>query len=108
MKMCKLYKEKCSDDNSKSCWLRYLQKEFQKMSLAKYKPKKDQCKTYVAFLNKTPNNEAKKEHKTHLQKKNDAYKLKDKIKLEAKRDPELGAITFVLQKKTLYLQLKNF
>ena len=36
------------------------------MSLAKYKPKKDQCKTYVAFLNKTPNNEAKKEHKTHL------------------------------------------
>ena len=67
--MCKLYKEKCSDDNIKSYWLRYLQKEFQKMSLAKYKPKKDQCKTYVAFLKKHLTMKRKKSTKHIYRKK---------------------------------------
>ena len=39
------------------------------MNLAIYKPKKDQCKTCVAFQNKTPNDEEKKEQEKHLKKK---------------------------------------
>ena len=61
------------------------------MNLAIYKPKKDQCKTCVAFQNKSPNNEEKKQQEKHLKKRNDACKVRGKIKLETKRDPDLEA-----------------
>ena len=69
MKMCNLYKEKCSDDNIKPVGYDTYRKEFHKMNLAIYKHKKDQCKTCVAFLNKTPNDEQKKEQEKHVKKK---------------------------------------
>ena len=97
MKMYHLQKEKWSADNIKPVGYDTYRKEFQKKNLAIYQPKKDQYKTCVAFQNKAPNDEGKKEQKKTSKEKNDVYNLTDKIKLESKRDPELEAITFDLE-----------
>ena len=70
---------------------------FKSMNIAIDKPKKDQCKTCTGFNNIAPTEHEKKEHERHIQKKNQAYHLKEKIKQHANKNPETIAITFDLE-----------
>ena len=85
MKMYQLYKKLCVDDNALPVGYDTYLREFHKLNLAIYKPKKDQCKTCIAFQNKSNTEDEKREQEKHIKKKNEAYKVKDKFKDAAKK-----------------------
>ena len=60
------------------------------MNLAIYKPKKDQCKTCVAFQNKTPNDEEKKEQEKHLKKKKRCIQVEGQDQTGSKKRSLVG------------------
>ena len=68
MKMYQLYKKLCVDDNALPVGYNIYLSEFRKRNLAIYKPKKDQCKTFIASQNKTNTEDEKSEQEKHIKK----------------------------------------
>ena len=97
-KMHNLYKQWCSEQALRPVSYDVYRAEFHKLNLALHKPKKDQCKTCTAYSNnEAKTDEHKSEQRRHIEKKNQAHELKEKMKKIAKEKKDTIAITFDLE-----------
>ena len=90
----RIYVEKCNAENQKPLGIKLLRDEFNKMSLALFQPKKDQCDICVAH---NTGNLSDEEWEFHLSKKEAARKEKALDKERASENDRLLVTTMDLQ-----------
>ena len=98
MRMYQLYCQMCTSNDQKACSYEIYRRELKDMNIAIHKPKKDQCKSCIAFGHKlSPTDKDIEEHEVHLKRRKEAYNMKETMKKRAAKDKNTIAFTFDLE-----------
>ena len=98
MRMYQLYCQMCTSNDQRACSYEIYRRELKDMNIAIHKPKKDQCKSCIAFGHKlSPTDKDIEEHEVHLKRRKEAYNMKETMKKRAVIYKKTIAFTFDLE-----------